>query len=73
MKYTNPSSGLRDAAKDAINGKKPKSEVDYRAGTPGERCGECEYFEVRGKNQCLKVAGGISASMVCDLFEKDED
>ena len=74
MKYTNPTEGLRDAAKDALAGKKPKSEVDYRTGSAGEHCGLCEYFEKKGPNQCLKVAGHITANMLCDLFEeKDSD
>ena len=48
--------------------KAAKTEVDYSAGKPGERCGDCVHFNEGGS--CDLVAGQISSRMWCRLFQR---
>lgn len=48
--------------------KAAKTEVDYSAGKPGERCGDCVHFNEGGS--CDLVAGQISPRMWCRLFQR---
>ena len=48
-------------------GKQSKQEVNYRRGSPKERCALCSHFNQQGS--CELVAGRINADDVCDLFD----
>ena len=56
----------------SLDGKANPQEVNYRPSeSPDQRCGICVYFTV--PHSCIKVAGNIDESGVCDLFKADED
>ena len=69
-------------ARDYLDGemddsKQHRGDVNYRPaeGERPESCGNCAHFEAEPpdtEGSCVKVAGVIDASMVCDLFEPEE-
>ena len=46
-----------------------KQEVNYGKGTPKERCGNCDHFEVYKRNSCELVKGNITAGNWCNKWK----
>lgn len=57
----------------ALQGKLTKAEVNYRPAESRLRahCAECKFYEnpQQSESPCLRVAGQVEGSAVCDLFE----
>lgn len=54
-------------------GRLPKDAVDYSPSSGDDRCGNCAYFEVAAKRQCLRVSGGIDRDYWCRLHLDADD
>ena len=51
----------------SLNGKVPQAEVNYRPAEGPQSCAACEHF--LPESSCVKVAGRISPTGLCDLFQ----